>query len=295
MPEKKLSLRSFVSFTTLFSFVSLGLTGILLYVIPEGRVAYWTHWRFLGLSKDIWTQVHTLSALLFIVASIIHIVLNWKPLWGYVISKARGTLNHGWELAAGFLLTVLFVISAIYLLPPLDTIIHLGQAAKDSWIVSPEFEPPFGHAEEASLKTLCTRMNIDLQQAVAELRSAGIKFDSPRQTLEEIAVANSTSPMQLYSLFSKHIKAFKPQDRVAFTEEEVERNFTGAGFGRETLASAAERLKMDLPLVRQRLAAHGISIADEETLKSAADRLGTEVIQILKYILIETNRAPSGN
>ena len=287
MPEKPFTLRSFTSFLSFFSFVALGLTGIVLYIVPQGRVAYWVHWQFLGLSKDSWAQVHTLSALLFLIASIVHIVLNWKPLWGYVFSKTRRALNRKWELAAGFLLTLVFILSAVFLWPPLSAVIDLGQAAKDAWVVEDDYAPPFGHAEETSLKTICSRMNINLNKAAEALRAAGIEFEGPKQTLEQIAIANGTTPMALYAVFKQHEQAFQPADKVAFTEEEIERNFTGVGFGRETLRSTAERLKIDLDLVKQRLAAHGIEIADDETLKAAADRLETEVIQILKFILIE--------
>ncbi len=286
MAEKSFTLRSFTSFVTFFSFISLGLTGIVLYIVPQGRVAYWVHWQFLGLSKDSWAQVHTLSALLFLIAAIIHTILNWKPLWGYVFSKTRRALNRKWELAAGFLLTLVFVLSAIFLWPPLSAVIDLGQAAKDTWVVEDAYDPPFGHAEETSLKTFCSRMNIDLQKATEALRAAGIQFDGPRQTLEQIAVANGTTPMALYAIFKQHEQVFEPADKVAFTEEEIERNFTGVGFGRETLSGTAERLKIDLDLVKQRLAAHGIELADDETLKAAADRLDSEVIQLIKYILI---------
>ena len=40
-------LRKIISLTTFFSFVLLILSSIMLYVVPEGRVAYWADWRII--------------------------------------------------------------------------------------------------------------------------------------------------------------------------------------------------------------------------------------------------------
>ena len=47
-----MKVRRLVSFTALTSFVLLALTGIMLFLSPQGRVAYWSGWRLLGLSRE---------------------------------------------------------------------------------------------------------------------------------------------------------------------------------------------------------------------------------------------------
>ena len=44
--------RRIVSLTVLLSFIVLSLSGILLFVSPQGRVAYWSRWSLVGLTKE---------------------------------------------------------------------------------------------------------------------------------------------------------------------------------------------------------------------------------------------------
>lgn len=283
MSENRFNLRGFISLISFFSFAILLVTGVVLYLVPQGRVANWTNWELLGLTKDGWAGLHTIFALTFIIAGIWHIVLNWKAIWRYLVERKRTT---AWPLAAA-LLTVVFLAGTVLLLPPFNYVIDLGAALKDSWIIEKAYDPPFGHAEESSLKTFCSRMNIDVKQAEAALREAGIEFEGPSQTLAEIAAANGISAMDLYAIFEGRQQAVEPEDSVAFTEEEIERRFTGVGMGKETLATAAQRIGVDLDYARAKLAARGIELGEDEKLRDAAARLETEMIQILKYILLD--------
>ncbi len=72
--------RAFTSLSSLVSFILLLFTGIILYIQPHGRVAYWIKWNFLGLEKDQWGNIHIFSGLLFLVAGGFHLYYNWKPL-----------------------------------------------------------------------------------------------------------------------------------------------------------------------------------------------------------------------
>ena len=283
MSENKFNLRGFISLLSFFAFAVLLITGAVLYLVPQGRVANWTNWELLGLTKDGWAGIHTIFALTFIIAGIWHIVLNWKPIWRYLLERKR---NSAWPVTAA-LLTVVFLAGTVLLLPPFKWVIDFGAGLKDSWIVTKEYDPPFGHAEEASLKTFCSRMNIDVKQAEAALREAGIGFEGPSQTLAEIAAANGISAMDLYAAFKDMQQAVEPENAVAFTEEEVERRFTGVGMGKETLATACERIGVDLDYARSKLAARGIELGEDEKLRDASARLGIEMIQILKYILLD--------
>ena len=76
MSKSKLHTRGLTSFFTLFGFIIMSLTGLVLYVTPAGRVAYWVTWHFLGWSKTEWGNIHILASLLFIVAGAFHIYFN---------------------------------------------------------------------------------------------------------------------------------------------------------------------------------------------------------------------------
>ena len=46
-----MKLKRITSLTIMLAFLVMVLTGIVLYIVPQGRVAYWADWRLLGLSK----------------------------------------------------------------------------------------------------------------------------------------------------------------------------------------------------------------------------------------------------
>lgn len=66
MLKNKQSLRSLMSFMVIWSFLILIVTGIVLYVVPHGRVAYWVHWSMLGMEKEQWGWVHMMFGGVFI-------------------------------------------------------------------------------------------------------------------------------------------------------------------------------------------------------------------------------------
>jgi succinate dehydrogenase hydrophobic anchor subunit len=93
--------RGFTSVASAVCFVALAVTGGVLFVTPPGRVAHWTGWRLLGLTKDQWGALHIWFALLFLIASGFHIWLNWRPLLSYFKSRLtrRFALRREWTLA----------------------------------------------------------------------------------------------------------------------------------------------------------------------------------------------------
>jgi len=75
-----MKVRKIASLTAALSFLLMVLTSIILYIVPEGRVAYWADWRLWGLTKSDWGNIHINLGLLFLIALFLHIYYNWKPL-----------------------------------------------------------------------------------------------------------------------------------------------------------------------------------------------------------------------
>ncbi len=73
----------------LFSFVVLIFNSIVLYIAPEGRVAYWSDWRFWGLTKSQWGDQHITIGFLFLAAGLLHVFNNWNLILAYLKNKAR--------------------------------------------------------------------------------------------------------------------------------------------------------------------------------------------------------------
>ena len=105
--------RGFVSLLTFAGFVIMSLTGLVLYIMPQGRVAYWVVWKFLGLTKTQWDSMHTISSILFLAAGIFHLVYNWNAFVSYIISKIQGGLRMKREMVLTGALTVLVIVSAV--------------------------------------------------------------------------------------------------------------------------------------------------------------------------------------
>ena len=93
MLKNKQSSRSLIAFIVTWAFVILTITGLVLYVVPQGRVAYWTHWSLLGLGKEQWGDVHMMFGGIFIITGIVHLYFNWKPFKKFLADRVKGKLQ----------------------------------------------------------------------------------------------------------------------------------------------------------------------------------------------------------
>ncbi len=280
--------QAFTSLSSLVSFILLLLTAIILYIEPHGRVAYWIKWNLLGLQKDQWGNIHLFSGLLFLVVGVFHLYYNWKPLIRYLSGKIETGLRHKRELIISSLIFLWIIVSGIWALPPLVYMADLSEAIKSSWVTSAELEPPFGHAEQVSLKTFCKKQGIPLDQAMAELREAGFKVNTPAKTLGNIADSKGTSGMGVYAVIKKlepKPKAMKPGS--VWTPGMVEEAFAGTGVGRKSIGRIIKDYGLDDNTVYQRLKRSGIEARNDDNIKELADKHDSTPIQILTIILID--------
>lgn len=292
MPTAKLHTRGLTSFFTLFGFLIMSVTGLVLYVVPAGRVAYWINWQMGGMTKTDWGNIHILSSILFVVAGAIHTWLNWKPLMNYFKDRVSKGIRLRRELAISSVVSVWIVISALFPIPPLSYLLDFNEWLKETWIVETDYEPPFGHAELLSLQTFSKKMEIDPDAAAAELRAKGVSFDSPEETLGEIAERNNTSPMNIYLLIKKFEPAPEPEKLQAYTAESIELEFSGSGIGNKKLSAVCERQGVDPVIARTRLAAAGLPDDLDQTMKAAAETAGVTPVEIMKVLLLEDYRLP---
>lgn len=287
MTRKRIHKRGLTAFFTLFGFVVMSVTGLVLYLEPTGSVAYWTTWQLMGLTKSDWDNIHILSSILFIVAGGFHIYFNWKPLINYFRDRVSKGVKLGRELAIVTALSVWVVVSGIWPFPPLSYLLDFNEWIKETWIVQDEYAPPFGHAERLSLSVFSKKMEIDIEKAVTELRSEGIVFEDPQQTLEDIAAQNEVAPMELYLLIRKFEPVPEPDKLATYTPEAIEVEFAGTGIGNKTISAVCERLGLDTAVAMARLAAAGIPAEADQTMKTAAEAAETESIEIMKVILLD--------
>jgi hypothetical protein len=272
-------------------FLIMSLSGVVAFVNPQGRIAYWTDWSILGLTKEQWGDIHILSSLLFVVAGVIHIYYNWRPLMTYLGQKVASGRKHQREIAITILISLIIVASAVWRIPPLSYLLDLNAYVKELWVVHKDYEPPFGHAELLSLKVFCQKTNIPLDAAMAALkeqRLAGVEAD---RLLKDIARANNTSPMALYRLI-KGLEA-RPQPSTAgvvYTAERVESQFAGAGIGNKTLPELATQAGQEVSQMQSRLVRKGLKAADSVALKQLATQNNLQPLELLKAALVDDYR-----
>lgn len=129
-----ISLRQIVSLLTLYLFILVFLTGVVLYIVPTTRIANDLQWTILGLSKSEYIRMHTVLSLIFLLVTLMHAWYNRSALWRYLCFRQAG-VKSGWRLEAvlALCLTVLLV-SLIWLnVPPVNKIMLWGESFKASW------------------------------------------------------------------------------------------------------------------------------------------------------------------
>ena len=166
--------RKMTSLIVAWSFIALVISGVVLYIVPHGRVAYWTDWSLWGLIKDSWAEIHIVFGAIFIVMGIIHIFYNWKPLKKYMVERAKGHMHLRKELVLATVISVSVLIGSIANLPPVSWLFDLNATIKQAWLSSPDFEPPYGHAEETSLAGFSRRMGMDINKISKEISDSKI-------------------------------------------------------------------------------------------------------------------------
>lgn len=260
-----------VSLTLAFSFLVMSLTGIMLFIVPQGKIAYWSHWTMFGLTKTQYGNLHITSMFLFLAAGVWHIYFNWKPLLSYVKNSVRRVTLLKKELLLALALNTLFVAGTLAGIPPLQSIIALNDQIKAYWERS-YGSPPFGHAEESSLSAFSRYIGVETETALSRLKAAGITVDSADRTLQEIAGHNGISAQKVYD-------AIKPQ-RSGTAQPAI------TSLGRRTLGELADMKQIDLEKALHYLKAKGFDATAESRMREAANAVG-----MTPYELFETLKA----
>ncbi|MBF0355304.1 MAG: DUF4405 domain-containing protein [Alphaproteobacteria bacterium] len=279
--------RGLVSFLVTGGFLVMTVTGLVLYVVPPGRVANWIDWTLWGLSKDQWGDVHITFSLMFVLAGIVHLVFNWKPFMHYLGTKLKGHLAMRWEGGATFAVLILMVVGTLVPWPPFTQILALNEMLRESWSTGADAEPPFGHAEEVTLPSLASKMRFDADEALSALRQAGLKVENTGSSVRQIADANKRSPAEVYAIISGGAKRQAAQPSMGgLSAEEIDARFAGTGVGRKTVAQAAADGGITPELALSRLTQAGIEAKADERLKDIAARAGNrEAMDLFKIIL----------
>ena len=247
--------------SALLSFLMLCITIVVLYIVPQGRVAYWADWRLWGLTKTQWGDLHINLGLLFVISIGLHIYYNWKPILSYLKNKAKQIKVFTREFNIALIFLFVFVLGTYFEIVPFRWVLEISESIKDA-AAQKYGEPPYGHAELSSLKVFAKKMGFDLKGAVDRLNKANIAVLDEKQTLQDIATRNHLSPQQVYL-------AMKPAKEVS--QKIKMPQSPPPGTGNRSLADICQEYNLNIPRI-----INGLS---EENIKAAADMTIREIAQ----------------
>ncbi len=271
-----MQLRKFTSLCLAWSFVLLGITSIVLYITPAGRVAYWSSWAMLGLDKHQWGALHTNIGYLFLLVSAIHIVLNWSVIIRYIRKKTREAFSLNINTVTSSIIVILFALFTVAEAPPVSWIQSFGEGLKEQSEVK-YGSPPYGHAELSSLELYCLRTQTDLPDALAQLSQAGIKVTGPEQSIADIADINGITPQEVAMVITP--KEVSVAQSLGFG--------TGKRMGQMRLSEISTTTGVPLPELQQILAEAGYGTDPEKTLKEIAAARGSHPSQLVMILGLE--------
>ena len=248
-------------------FVMLVITGAVLFLAPPGRIANWTDWRILALGKHDWIDLHIWFALVFLLAGLCHLWLNWKPLISYFKSRATKRLGLRWEwIAAGVVCLGIFAGTRSEI-PPFSTVLAWNEQLKAIWD-KPTEQAPICSRRTAQPGRTGQASQIAWETAQERLVNAGLEGVTTEVEVRVLADQNRVAPARVYELITGDSIQQRVQSKGGNAQE------GGSGYGWRTLRSVCDELGTNLTDAQARLNEKGIDAAPDETLRDIAVRAG---------------------
>jgi hypothetical protein len=260
------------------------LTSIILYIAPQGRVAYWADWHLWGLTKTDWGNIHINLGVLFLIALFLHIYYNWKPLINYLKDKAKTFKVFTPEFNVALVVTIVFSLGTYFMVPPFSWVMSLNEYFQDSGALK-YGEPPYGHAELSALKTFAKKMNLDLARSMDLMNEAGYPVEDSMVTLQSIGKLYSISPQHIYdTIRPASVVSGKGSDGdVALLESPP------PGTGNLTLADFCNSYSLNMKHIVRELKKQNIIASEEMTLKEISAPKGISPVDLYEIIKLIAN------
>ncbi len=192
-------LKKATSLTLAFSGLIMLVTSIVLYFGPAGQVGHFSPWSFWYLSRHHWGALHLNSGLLFCLAMIVHVWLNFRLLVAYVKRPKSGLP----AVAISLILTLYVCIGGYYEIPPMGQFLGLARSFKIS-SMQKYGSPPYGTAARFPALHIARYMGWDPRQAQEQLNRNRIILDAPDQSLADLAQKNHSSIGRLLDIMCTH-------------------------------------------------------------------------------------------
>jgi hypothetical protein len=207
--------RRIASLTALLTFIALAFTSIFTYLAPRGPGS--SDWTALSVSKHKWMALHTDLGIIFVIACVVHILYNLKPIAAYLKDQFGKKKVFNVNFNVSLAITLWVIISSFFSLPPFSTIQNFKHdrgnrdrhhAEEVSMEESAEAvveenvkeslppKPPLFYSGR-SLSRLSGKYEMDINKIIQGLGKVGID-SAPDWTFEEIAEHNDMEVKSVY-------------------------------------------------------------------------------------------------
>lgn len=266
---RRFSWRAFISVTTALSFVAMSITGVVLFITPPGRIAHWTGWRIWALTKDQWAGLHIWFSLVFMIAAILHLYLNWQCFLSYFRTRLHRAFALRMEWALALLLCGVVGWATLAEVKPFSSLLTWNEAIKHGWD-TPAAQAPIPHAELLTLGELAQKTEgLDVDVMIKNLLAAGIEVESADVVLGDLASRAGMTPRQLYAIATGQSIA-PGAGRGGRGVGRQGQQQGGYGMGRLTLRQYCEQQNLDLAKTLQELREKGFRAETDMTIREIA-------------------------
>jgi len=265
-----MKLKKITSLVMLWAMIVMTFTGIVLFITPPGRVANWANWELLGITKELYGQLHSTFMVLFVMATILHLYYNWRPLTSYMKNQAKNLIIFTKEMIVATIITLVFIVGTVYEVAPFSSFLHFGEDIKESW-EKDYGTAPYSHAELSSLKSFCKKLNYDLEKSQSILKQNNISFEVT-QSLSTIAKNNHESPQFIYELLKTHF------------EKDGQKSIELSGLGKKKIKDVAQTLGISPDEFIAKLKTVGIEANANDKFKEAVEKHDKSPLDVMTQL-----------
>jgi len=273
--------RAFFSVLSALSFIGMVFTGVILFVVPPGRIANWSGWTLLGLTKHQWIGLHDWFSIIFIIAAVFHVYLNWKALISYFKNKVSKAFALRIEWAISLVICCIVFVGTLGDIKPFSSLLVWNENIKQSWDNTQQ-RAPIAHAELLSLTELSEQVSdLSLETILTNLKSRRIEVESADVILGDLAKAHNMTPAQLYDIAVGQARhGGGPQGGPGERGGRHGEGGSGRGFGQMTLSSYCNQMGLDVNEAMKKLQNSGFTASSDMTIRRIADGMGVHPSEV---------------
>jgi len=194
----KFNWRTFISVALLFSFIIMMISGIILYIAPEGSLSRWINWDVFSLSKKQWEQQHTVFSYLFIIFSVLHVFkINWFLLKSYFFAvKIKPVFLK--EIVISIIIVALVFVGTLFDWRPFVSVVDFGNQISESHARNVH-KPAVNDAEKLSLDEFANKvLGTSYSEMAKQMKVYDLNGINKDTTVLSFCKQNNITPQKFY-------------------------------------------------------------------------------------------------